>query len=171
MGRAGVSWIRRTRRRAAFTALAIVAALPLSSVVNRAEGANAATRKVIVRLAPGASTNPADYLLPINGILDRTLPSINGFSAWISSDSAAALEATAGVLEVSNDGALSAPTPEPDTSGVHGRDVSGFVQSDFGRRGGGSSFARLDVDAVSAVIGADDVRRTGITGAGIDIAL
>ena len=120
MGRAGVSWTSRTRRRAALIGLAIIAALACSSVVNRADGANGATRKVIVRLAPDASTNPGDYLTPVNGILDRTLPSINGFSAWISSDSAASLEAAAGVLEVSNDGALSAPTPEPDTSGVHG---------------------------------------------------
>src|SRR3954454_3426343 len=171
MGRAGVSWTSRRRRRAALIGLAIIAALACSSVVNRADGATGATRKVIVRLAPDASTNPADYLPPVNGVLDRTLSSINGFSAWIPPDNFAALEAEAGVIEVSEDGALTTPTAEADVSGVHGRDVSGFVQSDFGTRGGGSSFPRLDIDAVSAVIGADDVRRAGITGAGIDIAL
>ena len=171
MRRAGVSWVSQTRRRGAIVALAMVLALVGSAATSPAEGVTSNVKKVIVRLAPGSTATPADVLLAVSGTLDRTLPSINGFSAWVPADSTATLEAQAGVIEVSDDAALVTPPIEGVTSGVHGHAVSGFVESDFGTNGGGSSFARLDLDAVSAIIGADDLRRSGVTGAGVDVAL
>jgi len=152
-------------------ALAVVVGLVISTTTNRAEGATSTATKVIVRLASGTTATPADLLAPVNGTLDRTLPVINGFSAWVPAENRSRLEGEAGIIEVSDDAALTTPAAESPTSGVRGQDVAGFVQTDFGTKGGGSSFARLDVDAVSAVIGADDLHKAGITGSGVDVAL
>ena len=167
--RAGVSWLSTRRLRAIALAVGAVVALIVGGATNRAEGTT--TKKVIVRLAAGTTASPADLLAPVGGTLDHTLPSINGFSAWVPIDSVHQLESESGVIEVSDDAALTTPPVEGSTSGVHGRAVEGFVESDFGTSGGGSSFPRLDMNAVSAIIGADDLRTAGITGAGVDVAL
>ena len=171
MRRAGISWRSQTRRRRVIVALGVVLAIAISSVANQADGAVWSTKKVIVRVAPGTTASPFELLLPVAGVLDRTLPSINGFSAWVPVDNIGKLEAEAGVIEVSDDAALSPPIAEASPSGVKGRAVEGFVESEFGRSGGGASFSRLSVDAVAAVTGADELHKAGITGAGIDIAL
>ena len=170
MRRAGVSWVSRTRRRGAVVALGVALALVVSTVTNQAQGATSTMRKVIVRVTAGAPS-PSDLLAPVGGTLDRSMPSINGFSAWLPTDNIARLEAQTGVLEVSDDAALTAPAAESSPSGVQGQAVEGFVESEFGRSGGGQSFPRLTGDAVTAVIGADELHQAGLTGAGVDIAL
>ena len=99
------------------------------------------------------------------------LPIINGFSAFVPMDKVAALRATPGVLEVTDDAALNVAPREASAQNVRGKDVAGFVATDFSRSDGGPSFARLDLDTLGKIIGADDAQARGITGAGIDVAL
>ena len=82
----------QARRRGAFVALAVVVGLVISTTTNRAEGATSTATKVIVRLASGTTATPADLLAPVNGTLDRTLPVINGFSAWVPAENRSRLD-------------------------------------------------------------------------------
>ena len=171
MRQAGVSWAVGARRRAAIVVAGLALAMVLSATTNPAGGANNASVKVIVRMSAGTTITPSSVLAPVGGTFDRMLSSINGFSAWVPSGSIPALEGAPGVIEVAEDTTLNVPPAESAPVGVHGKGVSGFVESDFATGGGGPSFPRLDVDAISSVIGADDVHRAGITGAGVDVAL
>jgi serine protease AprX len=126
---------------------------------------------VIVRMLAGVSAVPNQVLADVKGQLDRPLPLINGFSAYVPTNKVASLRSTPGVLEVTEDAALNIEPAEASVQNVHGKDVAGFVGSDFSHVDGGPSFSRLDMDAVSQVIGADDAHARGLTGAGIDVAL
>jgi serine protease AprX len=132
---------------------------------------NSRSAHVIVRMLPGVNADPHQVVDGVDGSVDRRLPIINGFSAYLPMDKVAALRAVPGVLEVTDDAAMNVTPKEPSVRDVSGKDVAGFVATDFSRSDGGPSFARLDLDALGKVIGADDARARGITGVGIDIAL
>jgi serine protease AprX len=134
-------------------------------------GKKKATLHVVVRLLPDVSADPNDILDKVKGNLEQALPTINGFSGFIPPDNLAKLQGLPGVLEATTDATLNPQAPAPAPQHVKGKDVDDFVASDFAHSSGGPSFNRLDVDAVSRVIGADDVRADGVTGAGIDVAL
>ena len=126
---------------------------------------------VIVRMVPGVNADPDQVVSQVDGRVDRRLSIINGFSAWIAPEKLASLRSTPGVLEVTDDAALNVAPREAPTQTARGTDVAGFVASDFSRSDGGPSFARLDVDTLGKIIGADDAHARGITGAGVDVAL
>ncbi|MEY2459883.1 MAG: serine protease AprX [Acidimicrobiaceae bacterium] len=175
MGRAG-GQSSETRRRRGLTVLAGVAVLLLLAGPGRADqggrsGRGNRSAHVIVRMLPGVNADPDKVLDEVDGRVDRRLTIINGFSAFVSPDKVAALRATAGVLEVTDDDALNVAPREDPVRNVRGKDVAGFVASDFSRTDGGPSFARLDLDALGKIIGADDAHARGITGAGVDVAL
>ncbi|MEY2420585.1 MAG: serine protease AprX [Acidimicrobiaceae bacterium] len=171
MGQAKVASSARRGRRISVVAVGLLVAVLLATGPDVARGDTSATTKVIVRMLPGVTANPDELLAPVSGRVDRLLPTINGFSAWIPSEKISALEINSGVLEVTVDASLNVPPAEAATSGLKGKKVEGFVESDFGTPGGGPSFARLDIDTVSRLINADDVRARGANGTGIDVAL
>ena len=175
MGRAGRFEKRLTRRRGVSLVATVVALLMLAGPGRADDTATApgvARAHVIVRMLRGVNADPALVLAPFSGQVDRSLPIINGFSAYVPVDQLDALGATPGVLEVSDDASLNVVAPDaPTTNQARGSAVSGFVASDFARVVHGSSFNRLDVDAVNRIIGADDAHKHGLTGAGVDIAL
>jgi serine protease AprX len=122
-------------------------------------------------MLPGVNADPDQVADVVGGRVDRRLAIINGFSAHVPIDNVAALRALPGVLEVTDDVALNVAPSEASAQNVQGKDVAGFVASDFTRSDGGPSFARLDLDALGKVIGADEAHSRDITGAGIDVAL
>jgi serine protease AprX len=122
-------------------------------------------------MLPGVNADPQQVANQVDGRVDRQLSIINGFSALVPADKVARLRDTPGVLEVTEDATLNVRPVEPSVQNVRGGKVSGFVDSEFSRNDGGPSFARLDLDALGKIIGADDAHSRGITGAGIDVAL
>jgi serine protease AprX len=138
---------------------------------NGQSGSGARSAHVIVRMLPGVNADPDQVAGQVNGRVDRRLSIINGFSAYVPMDQVAALRTVPGVLEVTDDAALNVIPREASVQNVRGNDVAGFVTTDFSRSDGGPSFARLDLDSLGKVIGADDARARGINGAGIDVAL
>jgi serine protease AprX len=177
MGRGGFWSGARWRRRSAVVAVGLIVGLLLATIPDSARGdgkdrdGKDRVTKVIVRMLPGVNSNPEDVLAAVGGRVDKTLQTINGFSAWIPTANLGRLESTPGVLEVTADATLNVRPSEPATSRSNGKKVEGFVDSDFATKGGGPSFPRLDVDTVSRLINADDVRSRGVDGSGIDIAL
>jgi serine protease AprX len=172
MREAGFWGGRLWRRPTAVLLVGVMVGLLLAAAPERARGdSNDGMTKVIVRMLPGVTAKPADVVGTVGGHVDRSLPTINGFSAWIPAANMAQLGSTPGVLEVTPDAALNVSAPEASTSGTKGKKVEGFVDSDFATKGGGPSFARLDVATVSRLVNADDVRARGVDGSGIDVAL
>jgi serine protease AprX len=163
-------------RRRGLTVVAVVAVLLLLAGSSRADPSERSAKSsrpthVIVRMLPGVNADPEQVLDSVDGRVDRRLAIINGFSAYVPMDKVAALRALPGVLEVTDDAALNVTPREPSDQNVRGKDVSGFVTSDFSRSDGGPSYGRLDLDTLGKIIGADDARARGISGAGIDVAL
>ena len=147
---------------------AIVAVLSIAAP-SRADGPATPGPHYIVRLVAGSTADPAQLVASVGGTLDQRLSVIEGFSAWLPPEAVTALESNAAVAEVSPDSTLNIVGADAVASAVN--DTPGFVAGDFARKGGGQSFGRLDVDAIKKIIGADDLNRQGITGAGVDVAL
>ena len=172
----GVSW----RRRAMGTAAAVVAAVALAAGPVQAGNGNGNSGNgngngnsrvhVIVRVDDQLAMTPALLVASLGGKLDGGLGPVNGFSAFVAPNKLDLLRSIPGVVEVTQDDSLNwAPSDPVAPSTDDG--TSGFVSSDFARRGAAASYARLDVDTVSKIIGADDAHAAGYTGAGIDVAL
>ncbi|HEX4821344.1 MAG TPA: hypothetical protein VFV00_14165, partial [Acidimicrobiales bacterium] len=83
MGRAGVSWLTKTRRRVAVVLVGALAVGLLVGAPSRADSGGRAPGHVIVRLNPGVVTIPSLLVASVNGKVDQLLPTINGFSAYI----------------------------------------------------------------------------------------
>ena len=166
---------QRELRRALVVVSAVVALLvvagPGRAESNGRDARGNHTAHVIVRMLPGVNADPAQVAAQVDGQVDQPLAIINGFSAYVPADKVATLRATPGVLEVTNDVNLNFVPAEESVQDVHGRDVAGFVASDFSHGDGGPSFPRLDLDAIRKIIGADEAQARGLTGAGVDVAL
>jgi serine protease AprX len=174
MGRLGGQYASAKRRGLAVVgaiAVLLLLAGPGRADQNGQSGRGIRWAHVIVRMLPGVNADPDQVADDVDGRVDRRLPIINGFSAYVSTDKVASLRATPGVLEVTDDAALNVEPREASVQNVRGNDVAGFVTTDFSRSDGGPSFARLDLDTLGKIVGADDARARGITGAGIDVAL
>jgi serine protease AprX len=175
--RNGIEWGARHKTLRLVAMIAVVAVAFALQGTSRAEPGpgsgsgpgSAGSAHYIVRLVAGATVDQGQLVSSVGGQFDQALPTINGFSAWLPNDRTNELEGNPSVAEVSADTGLNVQPSDPVAGSSH--DAPGFVAGDFGRREGGRSFARLDGDAVKRIIGADDVQKDGITGAGVDVAL
>jgi serine protease AprX len=154
------------RLRAVCVLAGIALAIP---AVGHADKNASSMAHVIVLLAPGATVAPGKTLASVGGRLDKDLPVVNGFSGYVPAERIADLAAVPGIVEVTQDAVLNNTPSAPVLAGKG--DATGFVDGDFAHKEGGASFPRLDLDAVNRIIGADDLHKQGVTGAGIDVAL
>lgn len=179
MRRLGVEWgIRPPRsrspraRRALF--LVLIAALwmwPLASwAVTSTPSSSAPPVHVIVRMTSTSTQKAQDVLATVGGTLEQSLPVISGFSARVPADAIAGLQATPGVVAVTIDSTLHVVVPN-ESAPAKPAPTPGFVAGDFATRGGGNAFGELDPSAIARVIGADNLQKSGLTGAGVDVAL
>jgi len=146
---------------------------PLVSRANTTTGSQPADVprvRVIVRLVDGAAPDSNAVVAAGGGTYEQALPVINGFSATVPADAVDALRATAGVADVTVDSTLHVVVPNGGAS-PQSVDTPGFVASDFATKGGGNAFGELDPSSIARVIGADKLQKSGITGAGVDVAL
>jgi subtilisin family serine protease len=150
----GVTWgglpqhARRFLTVAAATALAVGVAGP--AVAQAATPSAAAPVQVLVREAPDAGGAAAQAVSRLGGSVGRELKLINGFSASVPADRLDALRAVPGVVEVSENAALT----------LSDADVTGQVSQT------GSLYT-----LANQVTGASALWNAGATGQGVDIAL
>jgi serine protease AprX len=119
-------------------------------VAQAATASGAAPVRVVVREAPGAGALPEQVVQRLGGTVLRDLPIIGGFSARVPGDRLAALRASAGVAEVTEDAALT----------LSDADVAGQVAQ------AGSLYT-----LANQVTGAAQMWSAGATGKGVDVAL
>jgi serine protease AprX len=167
----GISWGKRRL-------LAVVAGatlLTLAGVVapvpsGTAAAAASAPVDVIVRRDPSAAIDLDALVRSVGGTVRQNLSVIKGVAATVPADQIAVLEAQAGIVEVTADSALTLDTPAPTTGWATGTAGFDFVEQDFDKPHGGSSFSSLTTDNLAKVTGADRAWETA-TGKGIDVAL
>jgi serine protease AprX len=148
----GVRWGRDAR--ATMLVAALLAALLVTvhpgagatGAISVSTGAEELVR-VIVRMVPGAA--PVD-VRPVGGTVTQQLPIINGFAAEVPAAAVPALESAAGVTAVT-------PAYELQPLTTSSGDMSATEL--------GSLYN------VARMIGADDMWRSGFTGAGVDVAV
>ena len=150
----GVTWggpaqhARRFMTVAAAAALAVGVAGP--AVAQAATPSAAAPVQVLVREAPGAGGAAQQAVNHLGGSVGRELKLINGFSATVPADRLDALRAVPGVVEVSENAALT----------LSDADVTGQVSQT------GSLYT-----LANQVTGASALWNAGATGQGVDVAL
>lgn len=167
----GLCWgSRRALRVAAAVMVACAVAVGAAPMVHAAELPDGTEVDVILRLEPGSDQDLGAMVEAVGGTVRQDLALIDGLAASVPPGAIAGLEMRPGVVEVTRDSSLTLDTPTAPTSLSDHRDAFDFVEEDFGRRNGGSSFDSLTSDNLAKVTGADRAWST-TTGKGIDVAL
>ena len=163
----GVSWGKRR-----FIVAVLVTALTAlgCAVAPFARASDAATIDVIVRRDPAVTVDLEALVRGVGGTVRQPLPVIKGVAATVPTDQVAVLEAQPGIVEVTEDRTLTMDTPAPTTGWASGNAAFDFVEQDFGKSHGGSSFSSLTTDNLAEVTGADKAWGSA-TGRGVDVAL
>lgn len=165
---AEVSWGRRS---AIATVVAVAIALVGGVAPATASEPAEETVEVIVRRTPGSALDLDRLVEATGGEVRQDLGIIEGVAAEVPASAVAELEAVPDVVEVTPDAELTLDAGPRRTTGWERRSTAlDFVEEDFGRRHGGSSFADLTTDHLARVTGADRAWRWA-TGRGIDVAL
>jgi subtilisin family serine protease len=120
---------------------------------------------VIVQEEPSAGDVPDQAVATLGGRITAALPIVNGFAALLPESAVDALRATAGVLEVTANATLhlSSATTDQNTQDAQKdkKDGPGWKAD--------TAFATMN--AVTKLIGAQDLWASGVTGRGVGIAL
>ena len=148
--RAGTRWDFRRLAAAVCLSLLLATMWPAASGLPVA-GSSATSIDVIVRGAPAAGTSVAAAIAAVGGSVLRSLPILDGASARIPSSAIEALRSAPGVVTVTPDRpARPLGHAAPDAT------VGGQLGS---------------LPAVADMVGAPQVWRQGVTGAGVDVAV
>src|SRR5687768_4524857 len=169
----GISWGKRkaivAMATVAFMAIGCVVA-PIARATDPAPTGAAKLVDVIIRREPGAPLDLESLVQRAGGSVRSALPLIQGVAATVPADQVPLLELESGVVEVTTDATLTLDVPSPMTGWASGQAAFDFVEQDFGKAHGGSSFSSLTTDNLAQVTGADKAWRTS-TGKGVDVAL
>jgi serine protease AprX len=134
------------------------------------EGPDSTKVNVILRLEAGSSLDLGTVVESVGGTIRQDLELIDGIAASVPANAIADLESRSGIVEVTRDSSLTLDTPSTTTSWSRSSTAFDFVEEDFGKKNGGSSFDSLTADNLAKVTGADRAWST-TTGKGVDVAL
>jgi serine protease AprX len=123
-----------------------------------------------MRRHPDASIDLSALVRSVGGSVRQNLPLIAGVAATVPASAVAGLETELGVVEVTMDSSLTLDVPSQTTTWASSNAAFDFVEEDFGRANGGSSFGSLTWDNLAKVTGADQAWSSS-TGKGVDVAL
>jgi serine protease AprX len=171
----GVSWGKRRAVVAGVVAILTVLGAVVAPVARATDPPPATippstSVDVIVRRDPGAPIDLDALVASVGGTVRQALPLINGVAATVPEGQVGHLEVQPGIVEVTADSALTLDVPSPTTGWTSGNAAFDFVEQDFGKAHGGSSFSSLTSDNLAEVTGADKAWRSA-TGKGVDVAL
>ena len=167
-GKRGVSWAGRRIGVAVMASLLTALALVAAPAAQSEEAP--ATVNVIIRQRPNAGLDLDALVQSVGGSVRQNLSLIKGVAATVPASAVDSLEAQPGVVEVTPDTSLTYDVPSQTTTWSSSSSAFDFVEEDFGKTHGGSSFNSLTYDNLAKVTGADEAWASS-TGKGVDVAL
>jgi serine protease AprX len=151
-------------------AVAVALSITVAPVARATDSSGSSTVNIIMRRHPDATIDLGALVHSVGGSVRQNLTLIGGVAATVPTSAFAQLEAQPGVLEVTQDSSLTLDVPSQTTTWTSSSTGFDFVEEDFGRANGGSSFSALTSDNLAKVTGADQAWQSA-TGKGVDIAL